>query len=423
MPFSGPQPGGAHDIAAHHLWQPYTQMKTAVPALPVVATDGVRIHLEDGRTLIDGIASWWTAVHGYNHPHLTGAIRAQLDQFAHVMFGGLTHAPARDLAARLAARLPADLNHVFFAESGSVAVEVAMKMAVQFWLNRDERRLRFVHFHGGYHGDTAATMAVCDPEEGMHGHFKGYFPQHLLSHLPVTDDDEAKLASQIEANLESLAGMIVEPRVQGAGGMRFHNDKVLVRLRRLCDRFGLLLIFDEIFVGFGRTGDMFACEGAGVLPDIVTLSKALTGGMSPLSCAVARTKVFDAFWDDDPNKSLMHGPTYMAHALGCAAANASLDLFERHDRVGAARTMEGQMAQELAPLRGENDVVDVRVKAGVGVVQLRKINNLQGLRQAFVEEGVWIRPLGDVVYLTPPLTISADDLTQLTGAIRRVLTR
>ncbi|HKP79722.1 MAG TPA: adenosylmethionine--8-amino-7-oxononanoate transaminase, partial [Phenylobacterium sp.] len=303
---------------APHVWRPYCQMKTAPPPLPVARTQGARLILEDGRELVDGISSWWTACHGYNHPHIREAVRAQLDRAPHVMFGGLAHEPAYRLAARLAGLLPGSLDHVFFAESGSVSVEIAMKMALQYWINRGVAgRTRFLSFLGGYHGDTLATMTICDPEEGMHSLFAGVLPAQIVVPLPVDDASEAALDALLAAQGGEIAAMLVEPRVQGAGGMLFHDDEVLRRLRRLADAHDVLLVFDEIFVGFGRTGDLFACEGAGVVPDIVTLSKALTGGTLPLSAAVARRHVFQAFWSDDPGAALMHGPTYMGNPLAC----------------------------------------------------------------------------------------------------------
>src|SRR3954466_2407517 len=280
-------------------------MKPPRPPLPVTRTHGCRIVLADDRELIDGIASWWTACHGYNHPHIRKAVERQLALMPHVMFGGLVHEQALTLARRLAALLPDDLDRVFFSDSGSVAVEVAMKMAVQFWLNRGVRgRTKFVAFRGGYHGDTMATMAVCDPEEGMHRLFSGLLPEHILVDLPRDEESAAAFERMLERRADELAGILVEPLVQGAGGMLFHDAEVLHRLRNAADRHNLLLIFDEIFTGFGRTGTLFACEAAGAVPDIVTLSKALTGGTLPLSAVVARRPVFDAFWSDDPLHAL-----------------------------------------------------------------------------------------------------------------------
>ncbi|ALX85485.1 adenosylmethionine--8-amino-7-oxononanoate transaminase [Achromobacter ruhlandii] len=405
-----------------HIWQPYAQMKTATPPLPVVRSHGSRLELADGRQLIDGVASWWTACHGYNHPHIAQAVRAQLDAMPHVMFGGLTHEPALTLARRLAALLGPGLDRVFYTDSGSVAVEVAMKMAVQFWLNQGERgRSRFLAFRGGYHGDTFGTMAVCDPDEGMHSLFRGMLAEHDIVDLPRDDAAMARLDAFLETRGPQLAGILVEPLVQGAGGMLLHDPEVLRRLRRLADRHGLLLIFDEIFTGFGRTGTLFAFEQAGIRPDIITLSKALTGGTLPLAATVASSRVFDAFWSDDPSHALMHGPTFMGNALACAAANASLDLFESEPRLAQARALSSALAAGLAPCRELAWVRDVRVLGAIGVVELDRIDDREALKRRLVEAGVWVRPFGNVVYLTPALTIAPDELDTLMRAVIAVL--
>jgi adenosylmethionine-8-amino-7-oxononanoate aminotransferase len=410
------------DEGAPHVWRPYCQMKTAPAPLAVARTEGCRLILEDGRELVDGIASWWTACHGYNHPHIRAAVQAQLERAPHVMFGGLAHEPAYRLAARLAALLPGDLGHVFFAESGSVSVEIAMKMALQYWINRGVAgRTRFLSFLGGYHGDTLATMTVCDPEEGMHGLFAGILPAQHIAALPVDAASEAALDALLAEKGHEIAAMLVEPRVQGAGGMLFYDDAVLRRLRRLCDAHGVLLIFDEIFVGFGRTGDLFACQGAGVVPDIVTLSKALTGGTLPLSAAIATTAVFGAFWSDDAGAALMHGPTYMANPLACAAANASLDIFETGDWRAQVAAISNGLFEGLAPCRSAPGVVDVRVLGAIGVVEFDAPVAVGDLCRRFADEGVWIRPMGKVVYLTPPYTVSEAELGKLTAAVRKVL--
>jgi adenosylmethionine-8-amino-7-oxononanoate aminotransferase len=405
-----------------HIWLPYAQMKSLRPPLAVTRTEGCRIVLADGRELIDGIASWWTACHGYNHPHIRQAVERQLAAMPHVMLGGLVHEPALTLARRLAGLLPGDLERVFFSESGSVAVEIAMKMAVQYWLNRGERgRTKFVAFKGGYHGDTTGAMAVSDPDGGFHEMFRGLLPEHVVVELPTDEAGAAALEAVVAQRADSLAGIIVEPLVQGAGGMRFHDAATLRRLRTLADRHGLLLIFDEIFTGFGRTGTLFAAEAAGVVPDIVTLSKALTGGTLPLAATVATRQVFDAFWSDDPRKALMHGPTYAGNALACAAANATLDLFEREPRLAQVQAIGEQMARELAPCRGMPGVKDVRVMGAIGVVELERIDDLGALRARFVEQGVFVRPFGNVIYLSPPFTIAADELSMLTGAIAKTV--
>jgi adenosylmethionine-8-amino-7-oxononanoate aminotransferase len=405
-----------------HIWLPYAQMKTARLPLPVVRTQGTRIVLADGRELIDGIASWWTACHGYNHPHIRAAIEAQLTAMPHVMFGGLAHEQPLTLATRLCALLPGDLERVFFSESGSVAVEIALKMAVQYWLNRGRKqRSKFVAFKGGYHGDTTGAMAVSDPDEGMHSLFAGLLPQHLIADLPVDDETTAAFTGTVARHADEIAAIIVEPLVQGAGGMRFHDADVLRRLRAVADRFDVLLIFDEIFTGFGRTGMLFACEAAGVTPDIITLSKALTGGTLPLAATVARRKVFDAFWSDDPKAALMHGPTYMGNALACAAANASLDLFERETRMQDVAGIYSGLVTGLMPCRQFQRVKDVRVKGAIGVVELDRIDNLDALRTRFVAEGVFVRPFGNIIYLTPAFTIAPDELQTLTQTIVKVV--
>ncbi len=405
-----------------HVWLPYAQMKTASPPLPVVATSGARIVLADGRELIDGIASWWTACHGYNQPTIRHAVAKQLGAMPHVMFGGMVHEPALTLARRLAALLPGDLARVFFSDSGSVAVEVAMKMAVQYWLNRGVRgRTKFVAFKGGYHGDTTGAMAVTDPDSGMHALFAGLLPEHQVVDLPEDEARAAALDKLLRERAETIAAIIVEPLVQGAGGMKFHDAAVLARLRALADKYDILLIFDEIFTGFGRTGSMFACEAAGVVPDIITLSKALTGGTLPLAATVATRKVFEAFWSDDPKKALMHGPTFMANALACAAANASLDLFDSEPRMQQVADISSRLAQGLEPCRGLPGVQDVRVKGAIGVIEMDGIDNLDALRARFVDEGVFVRPFRNIIYLTPAFTISADELKILTDVVVKLV--
>jgi adenosylmethionine---8-amino-7-oxononanoate aminotransferase len=408
-------------LTLEHVWLPYTQMKTAGLPIPVVSASGVRLKLADGRELIDGVASWWTACHGYGHPHIVKSMQEQLEKMSHVMFGGLAHEPAYRLASRLAALLPGDLDRVFFSESGSVAVEVALKMAVQFWLNQGQRRTKFVSFRNAYHGDTFATMAVCDPEEGMHKLFRGVVPDQYVVELPDTPERLANLERLLNQNQREIAAIIVEPLIQGAGGMRFHEARVLESLRKLSTLHGVPLIFDEIFTGFGRTGTMFAMQQCDVIPDIVCLGKALTGGAVPLAATVASTRIFSAFLSDDPDEALMHGPTFMAYPLGCAAANASLDLFTSEPRLEQAAEIEAHLREELAVCRRAPGVVDVRVKGAVGVVQMDKPVAPGELRARFVEKGVWIKPFGDILYLTPPLMISSRDLSKLTTAIREVL--
>ncbi len=405
-----------------HVWLPYSQMKTTPPPLPVVATEGTRIRLADGRELIDGIASWWTACHGYNHPHIIGAMERQLKTMPHVMFGGLNHQPALDLARRLTALLPPGLNHVFFCDSGSVSVEVALKMALQYWINRGVTgRSRFVAFRHGYHGDTLGAMSVCDLEGGMHQPFKGHIPEQFIVGLPSTKEARTGFGSFVRRHRDEIAGLVIEPLVQGAGGMKFHGADTLAAVRRIAAENDVLFIADEVMTGFGRTGRMFACEEADVSPDIVCLSKALTGGAMGLAATVASDRVYEAFLDDDPAKALMHGPTYMANPLGCAAANASLDLFEREPRLDAVAAMEAHMSEALEPCRALPGVRDVRAKGAIGVVQVDAMRHLDWLKRRFIEEGVWLRPFGDIVYMTPPFIVDADELARLTGAVVRVL--
>jgi len=407
---------------SQHLWRPYTQMKTAGAPFEAVRTDGSRIQLADGRVLIDGVASWWTACHGYNHPHIREAVARQLERMPHVMFGGFTHEPAETLAARLAALAPGDLNHVFFSDSGSVAVEVAMKMAVQYWLNRSVAgRTKFLAFREGYHGDTLGAMSVCDPDESMHSHFAGWLPQQVFAELPRDAERAAALDALLDQKAGSIAAIIIEPLIQGAGGMRLHDPETLATVARIARAHDVLLIADEIFTGFGRTGSMFASDQAEVAPDIICLSKALTGGTMSLAATVASDAVFDAFWSDDAAKALMHGPTFMANPLACAAANASLDLFEAEPRVEQARAMEAKLLQGLAGCRDLPGVIDVRAKGAVGVVQLAQAPDREALKQAFVDEGVWIRPFGDIVYLAPALNIDDADIQQLCSAVVSVL--
>lgn len=405
-----------------HVWLPYAQMQTAPLPLPVKRTEGSRIYLEDGRVLVDGIASWWTACHGYNHPHIRAAVARQLETLPHVMFGGLAHEPAYRLSSRLAALLPGDLNRVFFTDSGSVAVEVAIKIAVQARLNRGERgRTKILAFLGGYHGDTLGTMAICDPEEGMHSLFTGLLPEHPVIALPRDAESQAAFDAYLEAHAEELAAIIVEPLAQGAGGMVFHAPEVLRHLRKAADAHGLTLIFDEIFTGFGRTGTMFAFQQAGVVPDIITLSKALTGGTLPLAATIATDALFEAFLSESPATALMHGPTFMANALGCAAANASLDLFETEPRLAQAASISAALKAGLEPCRALPGVKDVRVQGAIGVVELTVIANPAALRAALVAQGVWVRPFRNILYLTPALTIGAGELAILCTAIFNVL--
>jgi len=394
------------------VWPPYRSLADSTPPLEVVATHGSRIVLADGRELIDGIASWWTAVHGYAHPHLIEAVQTQAARMPHVMFAGLTHEPALRLAERLIARLPGDFARIFFSESGSVAVEVALKIALQAWRNRGQpERDTVLAFRNGYHGDTFGAMTVSDGNAHATA-----FPVQFAP-LPADDASTRAFDAIFDDAAPRLAAMIVEPLVQGAGGMRFHDPQVLAHLRARADERGIILIFDEIFTGFGRTGSLFAMETAAVIPDIVTLGKGLTGGVVPLAITAVCASVAAAFASADPKAILMHGPTYMGHALGCAAANASLDLFESEPRLEQARRIEAQLRDELRPCATLAAVQDVRVLGAIGVVELRAQPDLGTMRAAFVDDGVWLRPFGSIVYAAPPLTISPDDLSAVTAAL------
>jgi len=408
---------------AKHIWLPYTQMKKAGDPLVAEHTQGSRVTLSGGRELVDGIASWWTACHGYNHPYIIDAMQKQLERMPHFMMGGAVHGPALKLSARLADLLPGDLSHVFFSDSGSVAVEVALKMAVQYWLNKGEKgRNRFISFRHGYHGDTMACMSLCDPEEGMHAHFKGWLPEQFLAEIPDDSAKAAALDDLMQREKNRIAAVIIEPLVQGAGGMKFHDPSVLKRIAELCAKHGILLIADEVFTGFGRTGTMFACEQAGLVPDIICLGKALTGGAMSLAATAARRHVFEAFWSDDDKKALMHGPTFMGNALGCAAANASLDLFEKEPRLEQVKKISELLRAGLEPCRTLPGVKDVRVLGAIGVVQMETPVDSAKLKQAFLEQGAWVRPFGDIIYLTPAFTISESDLATLTETVCAVMT-
>ncbi|MEK9753580.1 MAG: adenosylmethionine--8-amino-7-oxononanoate transaminase [Rhodospirillaceae bacterium] len=401
-----------------HIWMPYTQMRTAPLPQAVASTLGNRIVLSDGRELIDGIASWWAACHGYNHPHIREAVARQLETMPHVMLAGLSNEPAFRLAERLAAMAPGDLNRVFFSESGSVSVELALKMAVQYWINLGRKgRNRFITFRNGYHGDTIGTMGIGDPDNVIHGPFHGLMAEQLIADLPQTADEMAAFEAFVAANAHETAAIVMEPLVQGAGGMLFHDAAVVRFLREVADRHDVLLVLDEIMVGLGRLGTRFACEQAGIQPDVMTLSKSLTGGTLPLAATIATDRVFEAFLGETFEQCLMHGPTYAGNALACAAANASLDLFETEPRLEQVRAIEAALAPALDPCRQLEGVVDVRTRGAIGVVELETLGDIHWIRQQFVDRGCWIRPFGNTVYLMPAFTISPDDLAILTDAI------
>lgn len=410
-----------HPLQAH-LWRPYEQMQTAPLPTKVVRTQGCRLTLEDGRELIDGIASWWTACHGYNHLHIIRAMERQLHAMPHVMFGGLVHEPALQLADKLVAISPAGLNRVFYADSGSVAVEVAMKMAMQYWQNKGKsHKDKFVCFRGGYHGDTIGAMSVSNPEDSMHKAFRNMVPKQYILDIPQDEYSFAEFEEMMAGIAKTVAGVIIEPLAQCAEGMHFHSADVLAAIHRTAKENNMLFIADEIATGFARTGMMFACEEAGISPDMLCLGKALTGGHMPLAATLASDEVFAAFLDENPEKALMHGPTYMANPLACAAALASLELFEQSDYPAMTEAIEQQLRAGLAACSSMETVLDVRIKGAIGVVELNSAEHTNHLKQRFVELGVWIRPIGNVVYLMPPLTIGTEDLACLTGAVRTAI--
>ena len=406
-----------------HIWHPYTSMRDPLPAYPVASAEGVRIRLQDGRDLVDGMASWWCAIHGYRQPRLDAAVRDQLARMAHVMFGGLTHEPAVGLAERLLALTPDPLQHVFFSDSGSVSVEVAIKMAVQYWFAAGrERKARLLTIRGGYHGDTFGAMAVCDPVNGMHELFRPVLPQHLFARRPesrfgqpLSADDASDFESLLRAHHEEVAAVILEPIVQGAGGMWFYSAEYLRFVAELCRELDVLLVLDEIATGFGRTGRMLACEHAGVVPDILCLGKALTGGYLSLAATLTNARVANGI--SARGGVLMHGPTFMANPLAAAVACASIDLLTESDWSGRVAAIEAQLRRELSPLAAHPRVRDVRVLGAIGVVQTRDPVPVAEMQRHFVDQGVWIRPFADLVYLMPPYVIPAADVTRLTQAI------
>lgn len=405
-----------------HLWHPYTSMTQPLPTLPVVDAEGVHIELADGRKLIDGMASWWSAIHGYNHPTLNEAAHRQLDAMSHVMFGGLTHAPAVNLAQRLVQLLPAGLECLFLCDSGSVAVEVAMKMALQYWAVSGTPRQRFLTVRNGYHGDTLHAMSVCDPVTGMHRLFQGTLPQQLFADAPplgfdrpCSDTDIAPFARLLEENADTLAGVILEPIVQGAGGMRFYSPQYLRRVRELTREAGVLLILDEIATGFGRTGRMFAAEHADVAADMMCVGKALTGGYMTLGAAVATRSVAERVSND--GHVLMHGPTFMGNPLACAVAGASIDVLRQSPWRKNVSRIERELAEGLAPCREFSHVADVRALGAIGVVELHDPVPVAAYQREFVNRGIWVRPFGKLVYVMPPYIISSSELAALTNAM------
>ncbi|HHF3026503.1 TPA: adenosylmethionine--8-amino-7-oxononanoate transaminase [Vibrio diabolicus] len=412
-----------------HIWHPYTSTLTPLTCYPVASANGVHIKLEDGTELVDGMSSWWSTIHGYNHPHLNQAAHQQIDQVSHVMFGGITHQPAINLCKKLLSLAPSNLEHVFLADSGSVAVEVSLKMALQYWHARGERRPKFLTLRHGYHGDTFAAMSVTDPDNSMHSLYKGFLPEHIFAESPTCGfwdewkpEDLTDFEHKIETHHQELAAVILEPIVQGAGGMRIYHPEFLKGVRRLCDKYGLLLIADEIATGFGRTGKLFACEHADIQPDILCVGKALTGGYMTLSATLASKHVADTVCGGDAG-CFMHGPTFMGNPLACAVATASLELIEQGNWQQQTQQIETLFSELLPKLEKYDLVKNTRWLGAIGVVETHRPVNMETIQALFVEHGVWIRPFGKLIYMMPPFISKPDEIEKLVNAIDAALQR
>ncbi len=412
------------EFEKNHVWHPYAPLEGALPPYPVKNAQGVHLTLEDGRQLIDGMSSWWSVIHGYNHPVINAAAKAQLDEMSHVMFGGLTHRPAAELAARLIKLTPEPLARVFFCDSGSVSVEVAIKMAIQYWHSKGQPgKQRMLTIRRGYHGDTCGAMAVCDPETGMHHLFTEALPKHLFAEAPTVtkdadwrDEDIADFRELIKQNHNEIAAVILEPLVQGAGGMRFYAPEYLRQVRSLCDSYDVLLIADEIATGFGRTGTLFACEQAEIVPDIMCLGKAITGGYMSLAATLTTSEISQSISRNAPT-AFMHGPTFMANPLACATANASIDLLLDSPWQERIARMSETFSEYLQPCQDWDGVADVRIKGGIGVLELEQPVDMPSITRRFVDKGVWIRPFGKLVYVMPPYIINDEELNSLLTAL------
>jgi adenosylmethionine---8-amino-7-oxononanoate aminotransferase len=410
------------------IWHPYSAMNSDSPVYHVDSANGVRLKLSDGRELIDGMASWWSVIHGYNQPDINKGLEQQMQDMAHVMFGGLTHTPAIELTEQLLAITPELLDAVFYSDSGSVSVDVAMKMAIQYWQAKGQsHRQRFISLRHGYHGDTFGAMSVCDPETGMHSLFSDAMPQQLFIEQPqcrfgevCTEDDIAPLKQALSEHGENIAALIMEPIVQGAGGMWFYSADYLKQARELCNEHNVLLILDEIATGFGRTGKLFACEHANVEPDIMCIGKALTGGYLSLAATLTNKDIHETIDKGEPGV-FMHGPTFMANPLACTAALTSIRLLLESNWQENIKRIENRLEQGFQPCKSLSGVNDVRIIGAIGVVELTEPVDMKSIVPQFVDAGVWVRPFGKLVYIMPPYIIEDDDLAFLTQAIVKII--
>lgn len=411
-----------------YVWHPYSSLTDPIPAYEVTSAEGVYLNLQDGRQLIDGMASWWCAIHGYNHPVLNQAAKDQIDRMSHVMFGGITHSPAVTLCEKLVALTPTGLSKVFLSDSGSVSVEVAIKMAFQYWISKKQpQKNKLLSLRGGYHGDTFAAMSVCDPQNGMHHIFNQVLPEHFFAPKPQTafdqpfvKEDIAEFKAIIEAKHEQIAAVILEPIVQGAGGMHFYSPDYLRQVRALCSEHNILLIADEIATGFGRTGKLFACEWAEISPDIMCLGKSLTGGYMTLAATLCSDEVSDGICEGEAG-CFMHGPTFMGNPLACSVANASIDLLLSQDWQANIKRIEATFSAELELFDSLESVATTRCMGAIAVIEMKQPVNLAEIQKKFVEQGLWVRPFGKLVYLMPPFIMTDKQIKKLMKGVYEVL--
>ena len=414
-------------IDQNSIWHPYSAMQSDLPIYHVVSAEGVRLKLSNGQQLIDGMSSWWSAIHGYNNPEINSALQRQLKDMAHVMFGGFTHTPAIKLTEKLLSIVPNTLEAVFYSDSGSVAVEVAMKMAIQYWHAKGQvQRQRFISLRSGYHGDTFGAMSVCDPVTGMHSLFSESIPKQFFVEQPkcrfggpCSEKHITEIKQVLEKNSKNIAAFILEPIVQGAGGMWFYSADYLKEIHQLCREYNVLLIFDEIATGFGRTGKLFACEHTKVTPDIMCIGKALTGGYLSLAATITTKDIHETIDNGEPGV-FMHGPTFMGNPLSCSAANASIEILLNSDWKKRILQIQSLLNSQLLPLRGEQNVVDIRVIGAIGVIEFEKPLDMKSTQERLINDGVWLRPYGKLLYTMPPYIISDKELTTITQAMIRV---